>query len=224
MTVNEILRLPAIAIIENEIIDVFNEYERHGFSNCGDKQCIRRLLAVRKRLLDRMFVMDDHYKHLLSDFNKALSDQLLQMRLAVISAYNAVRQTAANHGVETVGKCFLAYQYSTIHPDQSDRRRKVWDILCGAVDDFMPYYSDGVINCGWRYSGGEPESENHMLYLSEQIDNWNHAFDSDMTADMNLIYPLHALYEYTSFSVFDFLWVRNFNVEVAVEYDYATEP
>lgn len=110
MTVNEILRLPAIAIIENEIIDVFNEYERHGFSNCGDKQCIRRLLAVRKRLLDRMFVMDDHYKHLLSDFNKALSDQLLQMRLAVISAYNAVRQTAANHGVETVGKCFLAYQ------------------------------------------------------------------------------------------------------------------
>ena len=35
-------------------------------------------------------------------------------------------------------------------------------------------------------------------------------------------YPFHNLYEHTSFSIFDLLWVRDFNVEISVEYDYAT--
>ena len=157
--------------------------------------------------------MDDNYKQLLCDFNKALSEQLLQMRLAVISAYNAVKQTTADHDVTAIGKCFMAYQFSPLHPKQSKYEKEIWNILSGAYDDFVPFYQDGVISSGWQYN---------MLYLSEKTDNWNEGLNSELTSDMHLIYPFHNLYEHTCFSIFDLLWVRDFNVEISVEYDYAT--
>ena len=155
-------------------------------------------------------------------FNKALTEQLLQMRLAVISAYNAVKQTACDHDVTAIGKCFMAYQFSPIHPNQSKKEKEIWNILCGAYDNFVPLYQDGVMGSGWRCDGSGPDSENYMLYLNEQIDNWNEGLDPEQTADMHLIYPFHNLYDHTCFSIFDLLWVRDFNVEISVEYDYDT--
>ena len=61
-----------------------------------------------------------------------------------------------------------------------------------------------------------------MLYLSEKTDNWNEGLNPELTSDMHLIYPFHNLYEHTCFSIFDLLWVRDFNVKISVEYDYAT--
>ncbi len=152
----------------------------------------------------------------------ALTEQLLQMRLAVISAYNALRQTESHYDITAIGKCFMAYQFSPIHPNQSKKEKEIWNILCGAYDDFVPLYQDGVMSGGWRYNGSELDSENYMLYLNEQTDNWNEGLDPEQTADMHLIYPFHNLYDHTCFSIFDLLWVRDFNVEISVEYDYDT--
>ena len=80
MTAQEIFRLPAIDFIEAEICNLYWQYEQHCYYNKAEKEAIKQLLAVRKRLLDKEFVMDDHYKQLLNDFNKAMTDQLLQMR------------------------------------------------------------------------------------------------------------------------------------------------
>ena len=171
MTAQEIFRLPTIDFIEAKICNLYWQYEQHCYYCEAEKGAIKQLLAVRKRLLDKEFVMDDNYKQLLCDFNKALSEQLLQTRLAVISAYNAVKQTTADHDVTAIGKCFMAYQFSPLHPKQSKYEKEIWNILSGAYDDFVPFYQDGVISSGWQYSGGEPESENNMLYLSEKTDN-----------------------------------------------------
>ena len=223
MTAQEIFRLPAIDFIEAEICDLYWQYEQHCYyDNNAEKEAIKKLLAVRKRLLDKEFVMDDHYKQLLNDFNRAMTDQLLQMRRTVISTYNAVKQVSADYDITAMGKCFMAYLFSPLHPDQSKREKGIWNILCGAYDDFVPFYQDGVISSGWQYSGGEPESENNMLYLSEKTDNWNEGLSPELTSDMHLIYPFHNIYEHTCFSIFDLLWVRDFNVEISVEYDYAT--
>lgn len=222
--VQEIFNSPAIRTIERELRNLLCEYDEHCYlgNSASEMEAIRRLLDIRKQLLDKQFVMDAHYKQLLADFNKALTEQLLKMRLDVISTYNAVRQVAPEHDMEAVGKCFLAYRYSPLHPNQSRLGKTIWEILGGTITAFVPLYEDGVISCGWRYGGGEPETENQMLYLSEQTDNWNEGLDRDMTADMHLIFPFHNLYEHTCFSIFDLLWVRDFNVEISVEYDYAT--
>ena len=73
MTAQEIFRLPAIDFIEAEICDLYWQYERHCYYNKAEKEAIKQLLAVRKRLLDKEFVMDDNYKQLLNDFNKAMT-------------------------------------------------------------------------------------------------------------------------------------------------------
>lgn len=162
MTAQEIFRLPAIDFIEAEICNLYWQYEQHCYYNKAEKEAIKQLLAVRKRLLDKEFVMDDHYKQLLNDFNKAMTEQLLQMRLAVISAYNAVNQTAGDHDVTAIGKCFMAYQFSPLHPKPSEYEKEIWNILCGVYDDFVPLYQDGVIYGGWTYRGGKLESGNIM--------------------------------------------------------------
>lgn len=63
-----------------------------------------------------------------------------------------------------------------------------------------------------------------MLYLSENTDNWNEGLDRKLTGDMHLIYPVHHLIDHTDFSIFDLLWVRDFNMEIIVESDYGTYP
>ena len=37
-----------------------------------------------------------------------------------------------------------------------------------------------------------------------------------------LIHPVHYLLDHTCFSIFDLLWVRDFNVEITVETNYDT--
>ena len=64
-----------------------------------------------------------------------------------------------------------------------------------------------------------------MLYLGDgEIDNFNEGLDREMTKDMHLIFPFHDLYEHMEFSIFDLLWVRDFNIELKVEVDYNTYP
>jgi len=105
MTAQEIFRLPSIDLIESDICKLYWLNEKPWFRNeNGKKEAIKHLLAVRKRLLDKEFIMDDHYKQLLGDFDKALTEQLLRMRLAVISAYNALRQTESHYDITAIGK------------------------------------------------------------------------------------------------------------------------
>ena len=61
-----------------------------------------------------------------------------------------------------------------------------------------------------------------MLYYSEEEDNFNEGLDRMMTNDMHLIFPFHDLYDHMSFSIFDLLWVRDFNIEIKIEMDYHT--
>ncbi len=170
----------------------------------------------------RWYKMDEHYRQLLEEFNAAMREQLKIMRLETIKAYSAVIETGISGKIEAVGKCFMGYVYSRIHPIQTVRAKKIWEVLSGALDEYDPLYEDGVISNGWHYQGGKPETENVMLYLSEKRDNWNEGLDCNQTRNMNIIHAVHNLYDHTAFSIFDLLWVRDFNMEIHVEVDYST--
>lgn len=224
MTVQEIFDLPAIKEIENNILDLQREVEaRHGY-NGTDAAIIRRLLLVRKHFLDKEFSMDSGYKMLLSEFNDALRNCLIEMREKSIEAYTAVFKSGVGGDNVVAGKCFLGYHYSKIHPVQTIRAKKMWAVLNNSLDEYNLHYNDGVIECGWTFprrdKGG---SENNMLFLGSDEDNWNDWFtDKDMTKDMHIIQPVNHLLDHTSFSIFDLLWVRDFNIEITVETDYDT--
>lgn len=228
MTVQEIFDLPAIREIEKDILDLQRDIEVRrcgGTKNAED--VIRSLLKIRKHLLDNEFVMDNEYKQLLVEFNDSLREQLVKMRNEGIKTYGSVVKAGTEGDVEVIGKCFLGYGYSSIHPIQTIRAKKMWYMLNETLDNYNPHYENGVIDgWGWQYPRDkETNTENYMLYLDTTPDNWNDWFigkGKEFTDDMMIIHPVHHLLEYTAFSIFDLLWVRDFSIEITVETDYNT--
>lgn len=225
--VQEIFNSTAIKEIENEILLMQHEVEKRHFEYEAGEEVIKCLLGTRKSLLNKMFVMDEESKQLLSDFNEALKAQMIEMRKRAISLYKSNVNSGLLSSFTLKGKCFMGYEYSKIHPVQTMRAKKMWAVLNGSLADYMPLYMDGVDIFELDYSEGIEyvfPSEHQVLYLDEEIDNWNDELDQEMTKDMHLIHPFHNLYSHMDFSIFDLLWVRDFNIELSLESNFSTYP
>ena len=176
MTIQEIFYSPAVREIELQIILLLRKSEKNGRSGDADSIALTHLLKVRKNLFDSMFIMNDEYNALLSEFNDALTEQLLEMRKQTIQMRDAILNiNIEGNEIEAVGKCFLGYEYPKNHPIQTYRAKAIW-------------------------------------------------FDREMTKDMHLTRVFHNIYEHMEFSIFDLLWVRDFNIEVSVEVDPSSYP
>lgn len=166
MTIQEIFNSPAVREIELQIILLLRMSEKNWRSGAADSIALTHLLKVRKNLFDSMFIMNDEYNALLSEFNDALTEQLLEMRKQTIQMRDAILNiNIEGNKIEAVGKCFLGYEYPKNHPIQTYRAKAIW-------------------------------------------------FDREMTKDMHLTRVFHNIYEHMEFSIFDLLWVRDFNIEV----------
>ena len=224
MTVQEIFNTKAVQEIETEILNLQYETEKRRLFRDSEGFAIKSLLGIRRNILHDYFVMDENYKLLLSEFNEALKLQLIDMRNRTIKLYESVKGNDVKNDMIVKGNCFLGYGYSKIHPVQTVRAKKMWAMLNGTMDDFMPLYDDGACSFEIQTWGDsiQIQSENEMLYLQEEPDNWNEGLDRELTKDMHLIHAFHNLYEHMDFSIFDLLWVRDFNVELHAEIDYHT--
>lgn len=217
--VQEIFNSPAVKAVELEILDVMMDEER-SFRNDLSKVAVQHLLKVRKRLLDQMFVLTDEYELLLSEFNESLIKAQCEMRCQLLAMRHSIQNTDL-HEVELIGKVFMSYKYSGIHPVQSMRAKKIWGVLNGSYDSYMPLYKDGI-NELHLYKDEDIPSENYVIYLSKDTDNWNEGLDREKTADLHLCYAFHNLYEHNDFSIFDLLWVRDYCIEVSCESSHCT--
>lgn len=211
--------------IECDILDLYQEcegrYERHE----RNEFAIKQLLKIRKDLLEESFQLNEASRQLLVEFNSVLKTQLEEMWQRTIALGKKVINRSTSPKTEAIGKCFLGYNYSKTHPVQSMRARKMWAILNGTLGSFDPLYDNGVTHC-FRVrpsvDGLEHDSCNKVLYLSEETDNWNEGLDQEYTKGLHLIYAFNNLWGQMHFSIFDLLWVRDFNVELFVESFYAT--
>ena len=127
MTIQEIFYSPAVREIELQIILLLRKSEKNGRSGDADSIALTHLLKVRKNLFDSMFIMNDEYNALLSEFNDALTDQLLEMRKQTIQMRDAILNiNIEGNEIEAVGKCFLGYEYPKNHPIQTYRAKAIW--------------------------------------------------------------------------------------------------
>lgn len=218
-TIQEILDSTAVKAVENEILEIITKAE---LSKRGEysKQSIQHLLSVRKSILDSMFFLADEYKQLLGQFNERMKNDLCDMRQQAIEMHrHALAADVTN--LEVTGRVFLSYKYPEKHPVQTIRAKKIWALLSGSYDSFMPLYEKGVNELYLNDRDPYP-SEHLTLFLSEDIDNWNEGFDRDLTSDMQLCYGVYNLIEHTDFSIFDLLWVRDFEIKVMCESSHCT--
>ena len=219
MTIQEVFNSPAVKAVEIEILDVIME-EENTWKNPQGKVAVRHLLSLRRQILNKMFVLTDEYKKLLSEFNNKLMDALLNMRWQTKNMHDAALD-ADQYGVETIGKVFMSYKYPENHPIQTERAKKIWNVLNNSLDTYIPLYEDGVDKLHLTEEGETP-SENSVLYLSEDIGNWNEGLDRDKTSDMHLCHGVHNLIDHMDFSIFDILRVRDFSIEITCQSTHCT--
>lgn len=74
MAIREIFNSSPIEEVEEEIIDLQWKIEHRCGNYESQKEFIRRLLEMRKRLLNHEFVMDEHYRQLLEEFNATMRE------------------------------------------------------------------------------------------------------------------------------------------------------
>lgn len=178
-SVRTIFSLPQIVNIERQILDLYRKTIHSREDRILEKR-IRQLLMERKEMLDKKFVMDVGYQQLLSEFNDALRQQLITMHEKILKTYHALRSTNISGDLSVLGKCFLGYDYSKIHPVQTIRCKKIWYILNGSLDSFFNEWYDGGV-CGldgWHYDASydDAESLDNLLYLNAEDRNWDDWF------------------------------------------------
>lgn len=222
MTIQEIYDSWPLKRLEYSILDLQRQKEKGMWGRETGVVAIRELLEQRKCLLDDMFVMDEHYKQLLYDFNEAIKQQMIEVRKRTINLYESVSKAGLSGTLEVIGKCYLGFNYPKLHPIQDERAHKMWMILNGCDDDYMPLYDDGLGQ--FRICSGDDmslgyEPVNRMLYCGDEPYNCNEGLDREMTDDMMLTFQFHDLYDHMEFSIFDLLWVRDFEIELNVEID-----
>ena len=219
MEVQEILETHAVKTVEIEILKIITETELSKRSEYG-KPAIQHLLKVRKKIIDSMFVLTDEYKQLLCQFNESMKYAFCDMRRQMIDLQKAAIATGFKN-LEVTGKVFMSYKYPENHPVQTIRAKKIWAILNNSYDYFMPLYEDGINEIYCKDDDSVP-SENEVLYLSNDTDNWNEGLDRVKTSDLHLCYGVHNLIEHNDFSIFDLLWVRDFYIDVKCETSHCT--
>ena len=219
MTAKEIFDHPAVKAVEIEILGIVGDEKRYRTGK-DSKLAVQHLLSVRKCIINGMFEWSDENFMLLSEFNNALVHAQCEMRERLSRLSESVNETGLEN-LEFQGKVFLSYKYSEIHPVQSIRARKMWNVLNGSYDEFMPLYKDGANDI--YFTGQETiPSEKEDIYLSEETENWNEGIDREKTKDMKLCYAFHNLYCHTTFSILDLLWVRDFCIEINAESSHYT--
>lgn len=219
MTVQEIFKLPQIKTIEEEIIRIESGFREHIDNDSEKVAVIKELLRVRKELLNQQFIMNADYAKLLAEFNEALRLQLIELKNQMVRAYDAVKASGINGEIESRGECWLGYRYSQIHPVQTIRAKKIWEILNGTRDKYVDMYDEGVFGIDGIYRGTEYDRKHLFDGLEPDGFNHNHYLEGEFTDNMHIILPTHFLYDDMSFSLFDLLWVRDFTSRVHVEVD-----
>ena len=216
MNTEKIFNDPQVVKVEDEIVDLW-ENGKHWTSE-GEKQ-MQELLRERWTLLYRFNEYDEEMAQLLTAFNERLKSALTKLYERTQQVYEEYMVRDDYWGdFEVTGKCFLGYDYSTSNPIQSERAQTIWEVLVHG--GFESLYNSGVTHeLRWR-KGNRERSLTEVLYLSEELDNWNiECLDREWSSKMQLIYPFHNLYTHLPFSLYDLLWVHEFNIEININFD-----
>lgn len=218
MDIKKVFEDPRVVMLERDIAF------RADNSYClREEECVMKyLLRQRSNVLRQLNVYDDEMKQLLIGFNDALRKactELYNRTMAVYKEYMGRDDYLGDCDVE--GKLFLDFGYSPNHPIQTKTAERVWEAL---TQEGANTYDDG---CTWalRMSKECPlekfgyDTLEEWLGMEDENDNWNEGLDREWSKDMHLIYPFHNLYDNCFFSLYDLVYVREFNLEVHVNFD-----
>lgn len=213
MNIKEILEDPRVVMLEESIVS-----EETALPSREKWETVMIfLMESRKQLLDSLFDYNEENARLLIEFNQAARKALTEMYHRANELYDTISQTTTGE-VAVEARCFLGYEYSSIHPVQTQRAKDVWGQFIGSGCDVL--YENGIGFSLAIDKDTQRESLLHLLFLDEQEDNWNLGLPPEWSKDMGLLFAFHDVWDHCkAFSLYDLLYVREFNNEYKISID-----
>ena len=212
MTVKEILESYPVKKSEQMIIRVFNDDIRF-----DDYTQQKSLLELRKRIINHQVLQ--HQEEILPDiiaFDNALRNALRDL---YDRAHNIWKNICGNKSygdeISLTAKCFLG-SYPKLHPIQGDDR---WELWC-AINDYgwNPLYEEGIGLPALSFPSDINDSFEGYIGMECPPPNWNEGLDRELTKDLHLTSAFHNIFEHMNFAITDFIYVREFETEINVEF------
>ena len=201
-----------IEAIEKEIIQKFND------TSCYESND-DYLLALRRSIINKKVLA--RQKELLPDiiaFNNALREALREMYDRAHRVWDKVVQNideSDGEEIELTAKCYFDYTYPELNPIQGEDRQDLWDALCDG--DLNPMYADGISTLTLTLPRDEDYTFESFIGMDCPPPNWNEGLDQELTKDLHLINQFHTLFQHTNFALIDFIYVRQFKIEINIE-------
>ncbi len=180
---------------------------------------LRHLMEKRKRIINHVFWQ--HEKVFLPDiveFNEALTRALRETWYKGADLHN-------KYGYEGIeASLWFGSEFPKKHPlavissfGGKYNYQELWEALTDPDAHKEYKYGIGTSVTPLRLA---EETFEEFIGLSYGCTNWNEGLDQELTKDLHLILPFHTLYEHTSFAITDFIYVRDFNINVVVDVDF----
>ena len=206
---------------------LLNYYENPQLKAHDEK--MEALIFNRRMLLNQLFKPTDENYQLLKEFNETLKEVVIKNYQQSKELYYNTKKMLADsgsslqfEGVEC--KIFLGKnkQYSNSNPFQGEDSEMIWEILNDeSYNDIYCKYGCCMSFDG--YHGEEDDkSEMELMGMQDADDCWNEGLDREWSYDLHLHQHFHNLYDHTSFSIFDFIYVRDFYTEFELKFNQNT--
>lgn len=201
-------------ILEDEIINLYGKYEHCKFEEFDAYEyALHEMCELRRDLIiDSSQIETEQEKDMVREFNNCLREALTGLYNESQDILN--RMEGVKGKVYVHPKLFIDEDYPLTMPDQSERAKKMWEVMLDR-NVHIPY-TDGY------YLGNleQNDSLNRFLYLDEKPNDWNFdivgLFDVGIP-DMVMVHATHDFASHMHFTIFELMHVRKFKTEINVE-------
>lgn len=175
------------------------------------------LLELRKALINHeMLQHQDVLLPYIVEFNNALVSALRETYVEAHKMYDLLLANGYDKdAIHVSGACYLDKSYPADHPLQDEDRQELWVALLDT--GWNPMYESGV-TYELMLPSRSRESFDDFIGMTCDPPNWNEGLDPELTKDLHLCSAFHNLFDHTEFALTDFIFCRQFETVVNVEF------
>lgn len=225
----EAMPVGSIKEVEQRMVMIYHDYAVQDIEQYA-AECIETLKRERWRLLYDRFEWTDENVARLAAMNERMKTALLDMRRKTIEVYESLSGwRTSDKDVDVSGTLWVTSMNFEGWETDEDMRDSLFDIMtckpyCGS------YGTNGVSGpynlCSYNIpdqvledsAPDNYETENQMLYLSENPFSWNEMMNPERTDHLNLVYGVHNLYEHCSWALQDLLGIHEYAISIEIRY------
>lgn len=180
-------------------------------------------------LLNQLFKPTAENYQLLKEFNETLKEVVIKNYQQSRELYYNTKKMLADSGSSLLFegvecKIFLGKdrQDPKNNPFQGEESEMIWEILNDeSYNDIYCKYGC-CMSFGGYHEEEDDKTEMELMRLQDADDCWNEGLERECSYDLHLNQHFHNLYDHTIFSIFNFIYVRDFYTKFKLKFNQST--